>query len=126
MSTVLVADDDDDIRHLIGMKLRRAGYTVEVAGDGVEALELARRTRPDLIVLDVMMPGKSGIEVTRELASDTALRQVPILLLTALASSRDISDGLEAGAAAYFQKPFSPSELLDRVEELLRATTLDG
>jgi DNA-binding response OmpR family regulator len=126
MSTVLVADDDQDIRQLIGMKLRRAGHRVEVAGDGVEALALARRNRPDLIVLDVMMPGKTGIEVTRELVLDEDLCDVPILLLTALASSRDIAEGLEAGASAYFQKPFSPSELLDRVEELLRATTLDG
>ena len=126
VSIVLVADDDDDIRHLIGLKLRRAGHVVEVAANGVEALDRARRTRPDLIVLDVMMPGKSGIEVTRELALDGALHDVPVLLLTALASTQDVADGLAAGAVAYVRKPFSPSELVGRVEEMLRGTTLGG
>lgn len=124
MSLVLVADDDDDIRHLIGMKLRRAGHGVEFAVDGSGALESARHTRPDLIVLDVMMPGMSGLDVANELARDLDLQHIPVLFLTALASSRDLSEALGAGVAAYVRKPFSPANLLGRIEEILRATTL--
>jgi two-component system response regulator MtrA len=119
MTRVVVADDNTDIRELVTLKLTQAGYEVLPARDGAEALELVRRTRPDVAVLDVMMPAKSGIDVCREMRADEGTAAIPVLLLTAKAQTSDVVTGFGAGADAYMCKPFSPRELLSQVKTLL-------
>ena len=116
---VLVADDDDDIRDLVAFRLDRAGYEVLRAGDGQQALDLAREHRPDLAVLDVMMPKLTGYDVTRELRADSTTSRIPVILLTARVQEADVARGFEAGADDYVKKPFSPQELKARVQALL-------
>ena len=116
---VLVADDDEDILGLVAFRLERGGYTVIVARDGEEALELAVQERPDLAVLDVMMPKVDGFEVTRRLRADEATSRMPIILLTAKSQDVDVQQGFEAGADDYIRKPFSPDELRARVQAIL-------
>jgi DNA-binding response OmpR family regulator len=118
---VLVADDDDDILALVEFRLQRSGYEVITAHDGVQALQLADARSPDVFVLDVSMPGLSGLEVTRHLREGGPFERVPIILLTAAANERDIAAGLEEGADAYVTKPFSPQELLTQVATVLAA-----
>ena len=117
--TVLVADDDEDILQLVSFRLERAGYTVVTAADGQQALAAAREHRPDLAVLDVMMPGLNGYEVTRQLRADEATATIPVILLTARVQEADVSRGFEAGADDYLRKPFSPQELRSRVQAIL-------
>ena len=117
---VLVADDDDDIRDLVAFRLDRAGYEVLRAGDGEQALELAKQHRPDLAVLDVMMPKLTGYDVTRELRASAETSRIPVILLTARVQEADVARGFEAGADDYVKKPFSMAELLARIEALLR------
>jgi DNA-binding response OmpR family regulator len=117
--TVLVADDDEDILQLVSFRLQRAGYTVVTAADGQQALAAAREHRPDLAVLDVMMPGLNGYEVTRQLRADPATQAIPVILLTARVQEADVSRGFEAGADDYLRKPFSPQELRSRVQAIL-------
>ena len=117
---VLVADDDEDIRELVAFRLAACGYRVVTASDGEQALRIALDERPDLAVLDVMMPRLSGIEVTERIrASGGETRSVPIVLLTARVQEDDISRGFEAGADDYIRKPFSPQELRTRVQAIL-------
>jgi DNA-binding response OmpR family regulator len=116
---VLVADDDEDIRMLVRFRLERSGYDVLPARDGAEALELAVRHRPDLAVLDLMMPKVDGYEVTRRLRGLDATRRMPIVMLTARAQETDVARGFEAGADDYIRKPFSPQELRARVQAIL-------
>jgi DNA-binding response OmpR family regulator len=116
---VLIADDDPDIRMLVGIRLERAGCDVRRAADGEEALRLAAETTPDLCVLDVMMPKLDGLGVTRALRDQAATRHVPVLLLTAKAADDGVTQGHEAGANDYLPKPFSPQELAARVEQIL-------
>ena len=116
---VLAADDDADILGLITFRLERSGYTVLQAHDGEEALELARTAKPDLAVLDVMMPKLDGFELTRRLRADEATRRMPIILLTARAQEADVQEGFEAGADDYIRKPFSSQELRARVQAIL-------
>lgn len=117
--TVLVADDDEDILQLVSFRLERAGYTVVTAADGQQALAAAREHKPDLAVLDVMMPGLNGYEVTRRLRADEATATIPVILLTARVQEADVSRGFEAGADDYLRKPFSPQELRSRVQAIL-------
>jgi DNA-binding response OmpR family regulator len=117
--TVLVADDDEDILQLVSFRLERAEYTVVTAADGQQALAAARQHQPDLAVLDVMMPGLNGYEVTRQLRADAATAQIPVILLTARVQEADVSRGFEAGADDYLRKPFSPQELRSRVQAIL-------
>jgi DNA-binding response OmpR family regulator len=116
---VLAADDDEDILELIAFRLERSGYTVLQARDGEQALELARAERPDLAVLDVMMPKMDGFELTRRLRAEEATSRMPIILLTARAQDADVDRGFESGADDYLRKPFSPQELSTRVQAIL-------
>jgi DNA-binding response OmpR family regulator len=117
---ILVADDDDDILLLLSFHFERAGYEVVQARDGLEALEAARELRPALAVLDVMMPGLGGFDVTREIRADARTRSMPVVLLTARAQATDVAQGLAAGADEYVKKPFDAGDLKDRVARLLR------
>lgn len=116
---ILVADDNADILMLLSLTLERDGYEVLVARDGNEALATAKERVPHLIVLDLMMPGLDGLEVTRQLRADERTRATPIVVLTAFAEERQAAAALEAGADAYMRKPFSPRELLARAASLL-------
>lgn len=116
---VLVADDDADIRDLVVFKLEQAGFDVESVDDGIGALERARDSTPDLVLLDVMMPGMSGIDVTRELRADPATARIPVILLTARVQEVDVETGFATGADDYVLKPFSPRELVSRVQAVL-------
>ena len=116
---VFVADDDEDILALVAFRLERAGYTVVTAQDGEQALALARERRPDLAVLDVMMPRLTGYEVTEQLRREEATSRIPVILLTARAQEADVTRGFEAGADDYVKKPFSPQELRARVQAML-------
>ena len=117
-TVVLVADDDDDILLLVTTRLRRDGFSVIQARDGDEALDLALERRPDIAVLDIGMPGLDGLEVVRAIRADETTKRMRVLLLTAKAQESDVRRGFEAGADAYVKKPFSPSELSTRVQEL--------
>ena len=119
MSTILLVEDDPDIRHLVSYKLGKGGMTVIGVADGVAALREARAHPPDLVLLDVRMPRMSGIEVCRELRAGPLTADVPIILLTARARPQDLEQGYAAGATDYIVKPFSPRELLERVEAAL-------
>jgi DNA-binding response OmpR family regulator len=116
---VLAADDDEDILELVAFRLERSGYTVLKARDGEEALQVAREARPDLAVLDVMMPKLDGFEVTRRIRADAATKGIPVILLTARAQDADVQAGFDAGADDYLRKPFSPQELRARVQAIL-------
>jgi DNA-binding response OmpR family regulator len=116
---VLVADDEEDIRALVAFRLQRAGYEVITAADGAEALTLATTRLPDLIVLDMMMPKATGLEVTRSLREQDSTKDIPVILLTARAQEADVASGFEAGADDYVKKPFSPMDLQLRVQALL-------
>ncbi len=118
-AVVLVADDDDDILALVTHRLERAGYAMLQAHDGEEALRLARDQRPTLAILDVMMPRLDGYEVTRAIRADEDVHDMPVLLLTARAQEADVARGFEAGADDYIRKPFSPLELITRVQAVL-------
>jgi DNA-binding response OmpR family regulator len=121
---VLVADDEEDIRALVAFRLRRAGYDVITAADGAEALTLATTRLPDLIVLDMMMPKATGLEVTRSLREQDSTRDIPVILLTARAQEADVASGFAAGADDYVKKPFSPMDLQLRVQALLERRPL--
>jgi len=116
---IVVADDDADILDLVTLTLERAGHVVHCARDGEEALELVRRERPDVAVLDVAMPKLDGFELTRKLRGDPETSEVQIVLLTARVQELDTDAGLAAGATEYIRKPFSPQELQERVAALL-------
>jgi two-component system, OmpR family, response regulator len=115
---VLIADDDPDIRDLVEFKLTQSGYAVEAVGDGLAAWESFQQQRPALVILDVMMPGLSGIDVLRKIR-DSENGAVPVLLLSAKSRDSDVDTGFAVGADDYVIKPFSPRELLHRVNGML-------
>ena len=117
---VLVVDDEPDIAGLVAYHLAKAGYRVTTAGDGTEALARARAERPDLVVLDLMLPGRSGLDVLAELRRAEETRHMGVILLTARKEEQDRIAGLERGADDYLAKPFSPQELVLRVGAVLR------
>ena len=119
-STVLVVEDETDIRNLIVLHLSRDGFRCRTAGTGVEALAEVRSSHPDLVVLDLMLPGLGGLEVCRRLRAEPATASLPIIMLTAKADEVDRVVGLELGADDYVVKPFSPKELVARVRAVLR------
>jgi DNA-binding response OmpR family regulator len=114
---ILVVDDEVHVQRLVRMYLERAGYSVESCGDGEAAVRLVRERRPALVVLDLMLPGVSGLEVCRQLRAEG---EVPIIMLTARSTEQDRLRGLRDGADDYVVKPFSPAELVLRVEAVLR------
>ena len=116
---VLVADDDADIRELVTLRLARAGYRVETAQDGLEAFDRAVELVPDLVVLDVSMPGADGFETSRRLRADPRTAHVPVVFLTARTRDEDVVTGYARGGDGYVTKPFEPQELLDRVDALV-------
>ncbi len=119
MSTILVAEDELHILLLIQRKLESAGYTVRTTGDGATALEIALEERPDLLLLDIMLPGKEGLEVCREVKTALGADAPPVILISARGQQIDVEMGLDAGADDYIIKPFSPRVLLERVQSLL-------
>ena len=119
-SRVLIVEDEPDIRNLVVLHLQRDGYQVTSAGSGEEALRQVRLSPPDLVLLDLMLPTMSGLEVCRRLRQEPATATLPIVMLTAKADEVDKVVGLELGADDYVVKPFSPKELLARVRAVLR------
>ena len=120
---ILVVDDEPDITALVAYHLAKAGYRVSTAGNGPDALRAAREERPDLVILDLMLPGASGYEVLQELRRLDETREVGVILLTSRREEADRIRGLSLGADDYLTKPFSPAELALRVGALLRRLT---
>lgn len=125
-ATILVVDDEEDIRELVALNLDREGYTVLTCETGEQALALARAKKPDLVLLDLMLPGIDGLEVCKRLKADPARQHVPVVMLTAKGEESDIVAGLELGADDYVTKPFSGKVLVARVRRLLRKATEMG
>lgn len=119
MKKILLADDEESLRMLVHTTLEDSGFEILEATDGDEALALAHEHQPDLLVLDWMMPGLTGVEVTSALRTASPAFQAPIILLTAKSQREDVATARQAGVTAYLSKPFSPIELLDTVESLL-------
>jgi len=124
--TILIADDEADILEIIGYNLSREGYKVLEAKDGNQALDLARQHHPDLIILDIMMPYKSGIEVCNILRTQQEFKETLIVMLTALSDEGSHIKGLDSGADDYLSKPISPKVLLSRVNALFRRIQKDS
>ncbi len=120
MAKILLAEDEKQIGDMVAFKLTNSGHQVLRARDGEEALALATAERPELILLDVMMPVLNGFEVLRRLKADPALSPIPVIMLTAKGRERDVLAGLSAGAVDYIVKPFSLKELAARIETALR------
>jgi len=118
---ILIADDEPNILISLEFLMKREGYEVHLARDGQEALALLRRERPRLVLLDVMMPKKTGFEVCQEVRNDDDIRSTLILMLTAKGRETDVVKGLALGADAYMTKPFSTRELVQKVREMLEA-----
>lgn len=117
---ILVVDDEPDVTDLVAYHLKAKGFHVECLNDATASISKARQVQPDLVILDIMMPHLSGIQVCRILRADPKLSRVPIVFLTAKAEAPDRIEGLESGADDYLGKPFSPKELVLRVESILR------
>jgi DNA-binding response OmpR family regulator len=119
---ILIADDEPNIIISLEYLLKREGFEVSVARDGQEALDVAQQSRPDLILLDVMMPHKTGFEVCQALRAQAAFADTAIVMLTAKGRDTDIAKGMALGANAYMTKPFSTRDLVDKVRQLLGGT----
>jgi DNA-binding response OmpR family regulator len=120
--TILVADDSMTILAMVSSRLARAGYDVVTATRGDDALRLAQENHPRLVLLDVEMPGLTGVEVARAIRADEALAGTFIVLLTSLSEEAEIATGMAAGADAYLTKPFSPQDLQTQVQQLIGAS----
>ncbi len=120
LRTVLIADDESSMRLLVHATIESDDYTVVEAADGVEAWAMIQQHKPSLVLLDVQMPGRSGLEVLRLVKEDPSLVATRVILLTSRAQEKDVEAGLIAGADFYLTKPFSPLDLLTRVEEALQ------
>lgn len=117
---ILVADDEEDVRELVCLNLQGAGFATAEAANGIEAIDMAKKRMPAAIVLDVMMPGRDGFRVCEALRDDPVTSRIPVLMLTARGQTQDRIAGLQKGADDYMSKPFSPKELVLRVQALLR------
>lgn len=120
MARILVAEDERDIRELINFTLMFAGHTVTLAANGAEAVELVEQANPQLIMMDVRMPKLTGYEACRQIKAMDAYKDIPVIFLSAKGQDEEIQSGIDAGAAAYILKPFSPDELGRRVNEILQ------
>lgn len=116
---ILVVEDEEDMVYAVGLELESNGYKVITAYDGRQGLEKARRERPDLIILDILLPGLDGYKVCRMLKFDEKYKNIPIVMLTARAQDSDKKTGKEVGADAYITKPFEPKVLVTKIKELL-------
>jgi len=119
MAKILVAEDEPDIRDLIAFTLRFAGHEVVTVDNGAEALETAPKEQPDLILMDVRMPRMTGYEACQRLKADPAVKDIPVVFLSAKGQEVEIRAGMDAGASEYLLKPFAPHELTDHVSQLL-------
>lgn len=119
MAKILIAEDERDIRDLVAFTLRFAGYEVAAASNGEEAVELAVKERPDLILMDVRMPRMTGYDACRILKADPNMKDIPVVFLSAKGQESEIQTGLEVGAEEYLLKPFAPDQLTERVREIL-------
>ena len=118
--TILIVEDEKDIVKMLDYNLKKEGYKVIVANDGEDALDMAKSRQPDLILLDLMLPGLDGLEVCKELKNERKTKSIPVIMLTAKAQESDKVVGLELGADDYVTKPFSPRELIARMKAVLR------
>lgn len=121
MARIVVVDDDEDMRMLVEFKLCRVGHEVVTASNGQDGLDACRRFSPDLAIVDVNMPVMSGLDLVIRLRGTVEHRDLPIIMVTALAQAEDVAAGLAAGATAYVTKPFSPMALATQVDDLLAA-----
>jgi len=118
---VLIVEDEPNIVLSLEILLHRAGYETLLARDGEEALELVRRMRPDLVLLDIMLPGRNGYEVCRAVKSEPTLSSIPVIMLTAKGQEVEMLKGLELGASAYIAKPFGNAEVLEAIRAALES-----
>ncbi len=123
MLKVLIADDEHNIRHILDFSLHAEGFDVIAAHNGEDAFTMAVDEAPDLVILDVMMPGQGGIETCRMLKEDRRTADIPVVLLTARSSREDREEGIAAGADDYITKPFSPQKLVSTVQTILGSTS---
>ena len=119
MAKILIAEDERDIRDLVAFTLRFAGHEVSAAANGEEAVELATKVNPDLILMDVRMPRMTGYEACKVMKANPDLKDIPVVFLTARGQETEIQQGLEAGAEEYLLKPFAPDQLTTRVKVIL-------
>ncbi len=115
---ILIADDELRLRKVVAMFLRKSGHEVTEVSSGEQTLESIKTKVPDVIILDVVMPGLDGLETCRRIKSDPAYKDIPVLLLTANISAEERAEGMKAGAIAYVTKPFSPKDLLEKITEI--------
>ncbi len=120
MAHILVAEDERDIRELINFTLMFAGHQVRLAANGAEALEMAIASPPELIMMDIRMPKMTGYEACREMKRVEALKPVPVVFLSAKGQDEEVQTGIEAGATAYILKPFSPDDLTQQINNILK------
>lgn len=117
---ILIADDEIRLRKVIALYMTKTGHETIEAGNGLQAVELVQSEKPDAVVLDVMMPEMTGLEATKKIRSIAEFKDIPIILLTANAREDDIKLGLESGANKYITKPFSPKELVEVIESIVK------
>jgi len=121
MAKIVIAEDEPDIRDLVTFTLQFAGHQVVPTANGAEAVEAVKRERPDIVLMDVRMPKMSGYEACRALKADPETAPIPVVFLSAKGQESEVKEGLAAGAIAYILKPFSPDELINRVQEILQS-----
>ena len=119
MTKILIAEDEPDIRDLVAFTLRFSGYEVVTGSNGEEAVELANKEFPDLILLDVRMPRLTGYDACKKIKENPQLKDIPVVFLSAKGQESEIQSGMEAGAEEYLLKPFAPDQLTDRVRSIL-------
>lgn len=118
---ILIADDEEDIKIILSMYLENTGFAVETAFDGLDAVERAKESKPDLILMDIMMPIIDGIEVTMKLKGAEETKDIPVVMLTAAAQSAMVDRAMAAGAADYIAKPFEPDHVKEVIDRILAA-----
>jgi two-component system alkaline phosphatase synthesis response regulator PhoP len=123
---ILLIEDEQDIAALIKLHAELAGYKLHVEVDGINGYRAVEREKPDLVILDIMLPGQNGFDVCRKIKSHSELRNIPVIILTAKAEEMDVVLGLELGADDYISKPFSPKVLFSRIKVVLRRGTKEG